>query len=636
MVDNTTKNQITAHAASNSQSGAQPEAETSETVVLAGNPNVGKSVVFGALTDTYAAVSNYPGTTVDILETPWKGGVLIDSPGVYGVANLSTEEDVTRDVLLKADKVINVIDMTHLERDLFFTLQLVDMGIPLVVFLNMEDEATNQGVIVDLDLLSDLLGVPVLTGTATRKVGIDDLEETLVHARAGHAMLEIKNEVLRMREESPTLRQAELALALEGDNEIAEKIGVAAGTSEQQEEIYRLRRDRVNDIVGHVVTGSLAGANWKAKLSAAMMNPITGVPMLLGFLAVLWVVIGQWVGTDIVGFLEENVMGGLWVPFIQGIVESVGILPGTAVHTIVAGDFGLLTMVPSYLIGVIFPLVTAFYLMLAVLEDSGYLPRIAVLVDKALAKVGLNGRAIIPLILGFGCVTMGALTTRILTTKRERLIATALLAIAVPCSAQIAVITAMMGKAPALYSLIFLVFLVTVFGVVGMLLNKITPGESSGLLIDLPPLRRPEAKNALKKTASKVSGFMKEIFIFFVVGSLIITGLEVTGALEWIINVMRPLVVDWLGLPAQAAQAFVMGFIRRDFGAAGFFTMNLTNAQLLVGMSTITLFVPCIATAMVILKDRGPLYFLGVFGSSLGLAFLLGGLMMRGLALVGL
>lgn len=622
-----------------SNASCQPD-DTAKDIVLAGNPNVGKSVVFGALTNTYAAVSNFPGTTVDILEAPYKGGLLIDSPGVYGVANLSTEEDVTRDVLLKADAVINVVDMTHLERDLFFTLQLVDMGLPLIVFLNMEDEATEQGVIVDLDLLSDLLGVPVLTGTATRKTGIEELESALVHARTGHAMLEMKDKFALVREENPGLRQPEIALALEGDTEIAERIGLVAGSSVEQEEIYRLRRDRVNDIVGHVLTGSLEGANWKTKLSAAMMRPGTGIPMLLAFLAILWVVIGQWVGTDIVGFLEEYVMGGLWVPFIQGLIQSafqqVGLSSDGALYTMVAGEFGLLTMVPSYLIGVILPLVAAFYFMLALLEDSGYLPRIAVLTDKALTRVGLNGRAIIPLILGFGCVTMGTLTTRILTTKRERFIATALLAIAVPCSAQIAVITAMMAKAPVIYSTIFLVFLVTVFGVVGALLNKLTPGESSGLLIDLPPLRRPELKNVLQKTGSKTSGFMKEIFIFFAIGSLIITSLQVTGALDWIIKVMAPLVVGWLGLPAKAAQAFVMGFIRRDFGAAGFFTMNLTNAQLLVGMSTITLFVPCIASAMVILKDRGTLYFLGVFTSSIGLAFLLGGLMMRGLTLVGL
>jgi ferrous iron transport protein B len=279
--------------------------------------------------------------------------------------------------------------------------------------------------------------------------------------------------------------------------------------------------------------------------------------------------------------------------------------------------------------------VTAFYLLLSLLEDTGYLPRIAALSDRALTSMGLNGRAVIPLILGLGCVTMGTLTTRILGNKRERFIATALMAIAVPCSAQIAVIAALMARVAWYYSIAYFGILLGIFVIVGTILQKITPGTSTELLIDLPSLRLPRLDNVVRKSLLKVWNFMKEVAVFFVVGALLISGLQAVGFLEWIQVAARPLTVGWLGLPPQAATAFVMGFVRRDFGAAGFFTMHLTDAQLLVAMVTITLFVPCIASVMVILKERGWRYVTGLFAVSVGLAFLLGGIVARVVGLFG-
>lgn len=606
-------------------------------IVLAGNPNVGKSVLFSRLTKVYAPASNFPGTTVELLQADYEGGHLIDSPGVYGVSDLSTEEQVTRDVLLRADYVINVLDATHLERDLFFTLQLIDMGLPIIVFVNMMDEARDRGVRIDRDLLSDLLGVPIVAGAAATGEGVDELKELIGQATAGHTMKSLKSRFASLRESGIEATQAQMSLALEGDGSIAQQAGLENLLAENaQENIYIERRNRVNDIVGHVVSNTTKGAGWRAKLSALMIQPITGIPMLIALMVILWVVVGQWVGSGVVGFLEGNIMNGYWVPFVQHIIKSIGIGSGSVVYEYLAGEFGLITMVPSYIIGVIFPLVTSFYIMLALLEDSGYLPRIAVLADKMLSKFGLNGRAVIPLIMGFGCVTMGTLTTRVLTSKRERMITTALMAIAVPCTAQTAAIAAMMGKTPLVYSAIFVIFLLLVFAIVGTVLNKIMPGQSTDLLIDMPPLRAPRAKNVWDKTYHKVIGFMKEIVLFFAAGSIIIVTLQVTGALQWIITAASPLVVGWLGLPAKTATAFVMGFIRRDFAAAGFFSMNLTNAQLLVSMATITLFVPCIATAVVVLKERGVAYFVALFITATTLAFTLGGLLMHGLRLVGL
>ncbi len=600
-----------------------------EIVVLVGNPNVGKSVVFNALTGAYVDVSNYPGTTVELTRGAIENRDLVDTPGVYGVSSFNDEERVARDIIMDADIVINIVDAVHPERDLFLTLQLLDMGKRMVVALNMADEARSRGVGIDRDLLEDLLGVPVIETVAVKGAGIADLVSAIERARAGHADPAIEREIVLMASRVGT--RAEALLVLEGDEVVAERHGVDPGTL--RDELYLRRRERVNDIVGHVLTETSDGLSPSARLSRAMMHPATGLPMLGLLLWGMYKILGEWVAGGVVGILEEDLMIGRFEPLVRGAVGSL-LAEGSALYTILAGEFGVLTMTPTYLIGVIFPLVTGFYLLLALLEDSGYLPRIAALADRGLSGMGLNGRAVIPLILGLGCVTMGTLTTRILGSKRERFIATALMAIAVPCSAQIAVIAALMAGVGPVYAAGYFAALLTIFVGVGTVLARLTPGVTTDLLIDIPSLRIPRVDNVLRKTVTKVWHFMKEVTLFFVVGALGISVLDVTGALMWIQGALVPLTVGWLGLPAEAATAFVMGFVRRDFGAAGFFSMDLSAAQLLVSMVTITLFVPCIASAMVIVKERGWGYMAGLFAGAVGLAFLVGGLLARMIGVV--
>ncbi len=600
-----------------------------DTLVLAGNPNVGKSVVFGAFTGTYVDVSNFPGTTVELTRGRFGDIDVIDTPGVYGVSSFNDEETVARDIILTGDVVVNVVDAVHLERDLFLTLQLVDMGKRMVVALNMADEARKRGVGVDRDLLEDLLGVPVIETVAVEGKGLDELKESISRARMGHADHLIETDIVEMAARVGS--RAEALMVLEGDAIVSERHGIEPGT--QRDTIYLRRRDRVNDICHHVISETTQGASFSAKLSQWMMHPLTGIPMLFGLLWAMWIVLGQWIAGGLVGVLE-GFMNEHYVPMVQQVVGRV-FAEGSAMFTILAGEFGVLTMTPTYLLAVILPLVAGFYLLLSFLEDSGYLPRIAALADRSLTAVGLNGRAVIPLILGLGCVTMGTLTTRILGSKRERFIATALMAIAVPCSAQIAVITALMARTGAAYALAYVGFLVLIFGAVGAVLNRMVPGQSTDLLIDLPSLRMPRLDNVVRKSGTKVWHFMREVALFFAAGALIIGVLQVTGVLDWIITVAAPLTVGWLGLPAEASTAFVMGFVRRDFGAAGFFQMNLSDAQLLVAMITITLFVPCIASAMVILKERGTRYFVGLFIGSVTLAFVMGGIVWRLLQVLG-
>jgi ferrous iron transport protein B len=598
-------------------------------VVLVGNPNVGKSVVFNALTGAYVDVSNFPGTTVELTKGHHGDLDVIDTPGVYGVSSFNEEETVARDVILTAGRIVNVVDAVHLERDLFLTLQLADMGIPMVVALNMADEARREGVGIDTALLEREIGVPVVETVAVQGSGIAEVWAALEQARPGVADPEITGKLDALCGRTGT--RAEALLVLEGDPVVAARHGLEPGDA--RDEIYTRRRHRVDELAGRVVTEELRGATFKARLSAAMMHPLTGIPLLLLLLFVMYEVIGVLVAGDLVG-VTEGFMNARWVPLVQGLVAHVA-PAGSAVWTVLAGEFGVLTMTPTYLLGVILPLVTGFYLLLSLLEDSGYLPRIAALSDRALTSMGLNGRAVIPLILGLGCVTMGTLTTRILGNKRERFIATTLMAIAVPCSAQIAVIAALMTRVAWYYSLAYFTILILIFGVVGAVLERLTPGTSTALLIDLPTLRLPRMSNVVRKSVVKVWQFMREVAAFFLVGALIISLLQVTGVLTWIKGVARPLTVGWLGLPPQAATAFVMGFVRRDFGAAGFFTMHLSDPQLLVAMVTITLFVPCIASVMVILKERGWRYLAGLMVGSVGIAFLLGGIVAHALMLIG-
>ncbi len=590
-------------------------------IVLVGNPNVGKSVFFNALTGLYVDVANFPGTTVDISHGRYGGDVVLDTPGIYGISSFNDEERVARDVVLAADLIINIVDAVHLERDLFLTLQLIDTGLPVIVALNMLDEARHQGVAVDADLLEHLLGVPVVPTVAVKGEGLEDLKTRLADARPGISPPDLKKQLADMVRTVAV--PAEALLVLEGDPEVADRHGLEPGG--QREEIYRQRRARVNDIVGHVVREEASGAGFAARLGHWALRPLTGIPLFALILYCMYYLIGVLVAQDIVGFTEETLMQGLYEPAVRALVGrfvSESSIPGT----ILIGEFGLLTMTITYILGLLLPLVVGFYFVLSLLEDSGYLPRLATLVDRLMNTIGLNGRAIIPMILGFGCVTMATITTRILGSQRERTIATAVLGLAIPCSAQLGVIAGMLAALGPKYIAIYGGVILLILGLVGRILHRVLPGQSTDLLIDLPPLRLPRGENVLKKTVTKSYAFLKEAAPLFMIGALLITLLQVTGLLEVIQDGLAPLTQGLLKLPRETATVFIMGMIRRDFGAAGLSDMVLGPAETLVALIVITLFVPCIAALIVILKERGVKEGMLIWLGSWLAAFVVGGL----------
>ena len=591
-------------------------------IVLAGNPNVGKSVFFNELTGVYVDVSNYPGTTIDISYSKVGEDLVIDTPGVYGISSFNDEERIARDVILNADIVVNIVDAVHLERDLFLTQQIIDTGVPMVVALNMVDEAKSQGIKVDRDLLEHLLGVPVVETIAIAKKGMEELKSTINNAQTGTiSHNNLKDKLVRMK--AQVACQGEALLILEGDPVIAQKHGIEPG--HDREEIYLNRRERVNDVVGHVVTLSQEGVDFKTKLGRWMITPITGIPILLGVLYLMYLGIGVFVAQTVVEITEEKIMAGIYEPFVQGLVSKFIELDSWLGY-LLAGEFGVLTMTVTYVLGLLMPLVVGFYSFLSFFEDSGYLPRLAALTDKTLARIGLNGRAIIPFILGFGCVTLATVVTRILGTERERRIAIFLLALAIPCSAQLGVIAGMLGGLGGPYIALYVTVIFCILAIVGTLLNRFLPGKSSDLLIDIPPLRFPRMSNVFKKTFNKSYAFLKEATPLFALGALLISTMELTGLLKAVQNLLAPITVGWLSLPKEAATAFVMGIVRRDFGAAGLTELTLDPFATVVSLITITLFVPCIAAILVIFKERNKKEAAIMWFGSIFMAFLFGGI----------
>ncbi len=596
-------------------------------LVLAGNPNVGKSVFFNYLTGIYVDVSNFPGTTVDISSGRYEDYVVMDTPGVYGISSFNDEERVARDVILYADIVLNVVDALHLERDLFLTQQIIDTGKPVIVALNMMDDVKRNGIEIDIEMLSKELGVKVIPTTAVKGEGLEEVKNSIPQARVGNRLDIVEKNIEKVKTYGEM--DSERLLILEEDENIIGRHTVK-NSPRLREEIYKERREKIDYIVDKIIKETTKGASFKTKLGRWMIQPLTGIPILLFTLYLIYQAIGVFVAQTVVGITEGVIMGGYYNDFIMNSVGKV-ISPETFVGHLIIGEFGVLTMAPIYLLGLLLPLVAGFYFCLGILEDTGYLPRIATLVDRSLTFIGLNGRAIIPMILGFGCVTMATITTRLLGSKRERFIATMLLGLAIPCSAQLGVIAGLIAGIGPKYTLIYVITIFLVFAIVGTLLNKLMPGESTDLLIDLPPLRIPKFSNIMKKTYIKSKMFMLEAGPLFVLGAVIVTVLQDSGSLDAIITFFAPVTKGFLKLDPRVAQTFIMGIIRRDFGAAGLSTLaqqGVLNApQLLISLVVITLFVPCIAAIMVIFKERSWQESAAIWIGSFIISFLVGGVL---------
>jgi len=610
-----------------SQINIDSELQANKKIVLAGNPNVGKSIFFNYLTGIYVSVSNYPGTTLDISSGKMGDAAVYDTPGVYGVGSINDEERVARDFIMSADIIINVVDASHLERDLFLTQQLIDLDKKIIVALNMMDEVEKNNISIDLENLEKELGVPVIPTTAAKNRGLDRVRDSIDSAVKGNSIFSNNSNLGQKLNNIRTAvkNTADALMILEEDENIRCNYPELQNIPDLREEIYTARRQRVDQITNSVLTYDQNTGQFARKLGSYMLKPATAIPMLLVLLYFIYQFIGVFIAQTVVDFTEGYIFTDIYEPFVRNIIaSSIGF--DNFFGQLLAGEYGILTMAVTYIFGLLLPLVAGFYFLLSLLEDSGYLPRIAVLMDRLLQKIGLNGRAIIPMLLGFGCVTMATITTRLLGTKRERIIAIFLLGLAIPCSAQLGVIAGLIAQLDLVYILVYVLTIFAVYVLAGTFLNKVLPGESSDLLIDLPPIRLPDLKNVFNKTYQQTVAFVKEAGPIFVLGAALITVMQKTGLLALITSLAEPVTVNWLGLPAETATAFVMGIIRRDFGAAGLTAIALTPAQVTISLITLTLFVPCIAAMMIMVKERNFKEAVYIWFGSWITAFITGGL----------
>ena len=555
-----------------------------------GNPNVGKSVIFSRLTGIEVVSANYPGTTIEYTEGRMKLGekmaTLIDPPGVYSLEPTSKVEEVTGHILEQgADVVVNVIDSTNLERNLNLTLKILEKGLPTVVALNLWDVATRKGIEIDTAILAEALGVDVIPTVAVSGQGIYDLVEAIGKAKTPPPV----------QFESSDQRWARIG-------EIAEK---------SQKVLHRHPSlfDRLEDI---------------------SLKPLTGIPIALLLLYLSFSLVIE-VGET----LQLKVTDPLFIAYSNFITDLVHrYVSSELLREILIGSspellksFGILTTGLYIPLGIVLPFLIPFYLLLGILEDIGYLPRLSVILDAFMHRIGLHGAAILPCVLGMGCSVPAVLSVRILESAKQRYLAATLMTMAIPCASQSAMIFGILAPYGLRYIFIVYATLFLSFVITGYLLHRFIGGESPEIFLEIPPYRMPNLQALLKKTFIRVREFLKEAVPYIGLGMIIMNFFYLTGLMHLIGEELKPVVSGLLGLPSDAATALIIGFLRKDVGIGMFAPLDMTPVQYVVAAVVLAMYMPCVATFMVMLKE------LGVSGTAKSVALRLVAALLVGTAL---
>jgi len=562
-------------------------------ILLMGNPNVGKSVIFSRLTGVHVVVSNYPGTTVSYTRGYTKLGgevaEVIDVPGTYTLEPTTEAEEIALQMLNTGDIVVNVVNATNLERNLYLTLQLLERGIPVVVALNIWDDTKHLGINIDLDKLRELLGVPVIPTVAVTGEGIKELVENIPRATSPHTPARTRDE----------------------------------------------RWTAVGSIIDQVQLITHRHHTWHEHLADASVKPLTGGIIALAVLASSFMVV-RFIGESLIGYVLDPLFTNLWAPVVMKLSQLMG--GGGFLHNIVVGkvisgeinfveSFGLLTSGLYVPFAMVLPYIVSFYLVLGILEDTGYLPRLAVLMDTIMHRLGLHGYAIIPTLLGLGCNVPAVLATRILESKRERFIAATLISIAVPCAALQAMIFGLVGAQGGQYVVIVYGTLFVVWIILGIILNRLVRGFSPELLIEIPPYRLPPWRAVLQKLWMRTYGFLVEAIPIILGAVVVINVLYFFGVFNAIANFTAPVVTGLLGLPKEAVTALAIGFLRKDVALGMLAPLALSAGQLVVGSVVLAMFFPCIATFVVLLRELGVMNMLKAAGIMIATALIVGGIL---------
>ncbi|WP_026478884.1 ferrous iron transporter B [Alkaliphilus transvaalensis] len=558
-------------------------------ILLMGNPNVGKSVVFSKLTGMEVMTSNYAGTTVSFTQggVTYKGnkGVLIDVPGTYSLEATSPAEEVAVAMLEQevADVIICVLDATNLERNLNFALQLQKYNLPIVFALNLTDVAERQGIFIDIEALSKELQSPVIPTIAIRNIGLKELVKTTWEAATGEE---------KIYDEVP----------------------------QDQDERWK----RVGRIIQKVQKVEHRHPTFLEKLGDALIRPFPGIPFAIIILVLaLGVVVGG--GKGIRAGVLLPLLNNFYVPFITSLVARFGITEGLLFNVLV-GEYGMLIKGIEWPIALILPYVFLFYVALSFLEDSGYLPRLAVLVDGLLQRIGIQGGNIVPLIMGYGCAVPAILGTRAATSHKERVIVASVVSLAVPCAAQTGAFVALLGdRSIFVLILVYLISLIAMF-IGGVTLNKMLPGHTDPILIEIPNLLMPDRQSFFKKILLRTRHFMVEAEIPMLLGIGFAALVAETGILNTVGVYIEPVIEGWLGLPKEATIGLILGVIRRELAVLPLLELELSTLQLLVGSVVALFYLPCLSVLGVLIKEFRMKTALLIGLSTFVLAFFIGGL----------
>ncbi|HHU91833.1 MAG TPA: ferrous iron transporter B [Halanaerobiaceae bacterium] len=553
-------------------------------VLLMGNPNVGKSVIFSELTGITAMSANYPGTTVTYSQGHFEiDGLklsLVDVPGTYAL-DMGTEAEVIANEFLEegADAIVVVLDATNLERNLYLALQVIDRGFPTVVALNLVDVAKSKGIKIDLKALEKELGVPVVATTAVKAQGIEDLKKTVL------ANLGKKNTSSKEWWKRDYWQAAELI----------------AGKTQTFEEGQKTLGDRLDEKMMQPLAGSL----------------IAIAVTLLSFAGIVGV------GMGVRKFLLRPLFDNFIEPVIRAIVISI--VPNGVLQNILIGDYGFLIKTIEWPLTLMLPYVVSFYIVLALLEDSGYMPRLAALLDSIFKKIGLQGAAMIPFILGYGCAIPAIMGTRSLSDRRERKVVSTLIAIGVPCISQTGAFISLLGaRSFFLVIALYLLSLAAIF-ITGRIFMRFSPEPPEPLAMELPPLLWPEFRTVSRRTWYRLKSTINDALVPLTIVVAITAILYETGGLHYIGNLLSPLVVKWLGLPAEASVGLIAGIVRRELAVLPLLDMNLTTGQLFVGAIVALFYMPCAAVFGVLASEFSVKEAIGVGLITIFLAFTIGG-----------
>ena len=538
-------------------------------ILLVGNPNVGKSVLFSRLTGIRIIASNYPGTTVEFTKGYLKLGEeqaeIIDVPGTYTLEPTSKAEKVAVEMLKEGDLVINVVDATNLERNLNLTLQLLERQIPVIVALNIWDETRHRGINIDVAKLEELLGVAVVPTVGVTGQGIRELVRRLPEAKVPKT-------------------------SYSGSDERWAKVGSIVSQAQSLSHRHYAWTDVLEDASNHPVGGAFIA--------------------LVVLFATFWVI--RFIAESIIGYVTDPLFEWLWTPLLMKVslaLGSGGFWHSVLIGNLIAGEidyfqsFGLLSTGFYIPFGAVLPYIVSFYLALGILEDVGYLPRLAVLMDTLMHRLGLHGYAIIPTILGFGCNVPAVMATRILESRRQRFIAATLISIGVPCAALQAMIIGLVGQQGGQYVAMVYGSLFASWVIIGLILNRTVKGFSPELLVEIPPYRLPPWRVIGEKLWLRVSGFIKEALPIVLSTVLVVNILYTLGVFDVIANIAAPIVTGLLGLPKETVVALVIGFLRKDVAMGMLAPLALTAKQVVISSTVLAMFFPCVATFVVLARE---------------------------------